>query len=70
MSVWIPDKKLLVSALLISPFKIILFEKQYQAFDIVFHHQMKHHEVRQNYSAGRHIFNSLLSVSSGDESHA
>ena len=28
---------------------------------------MKHLEVRQNYSAARLIFNSLLSVSSGDE---
>ena len=28
---------------------------------------MKHHEVRQKYSAARRIFNSLLSVSSGDE---
>ena len=28
---------------------------------------MKHFEVRQKYSAGRRIFNSLLSVSSGDE---
>ena len=28
---------------------------------------MKHHEVRQKYSAARRIFNSLLGVSSGDE---
>ena len=28
---------------------------------------MKHLEVRQEYSAARHIFISLLSVSSGDE---
>ena len=28
---------------------------------------MKHLEVRQNYAAARLIFNSLLSVSSGDE---
>ena len=27
---------------------------------------MKHLEVRQKYSAGRRIFNSLLNVSSGD----
>jgi len=36
----------------------------------VFHHQIKHLEVRQKYSAARRIFNSLLgvsSVSSGDE---
>ncbi|MCG8407506.1 MAG: hypothetical protein MI923_20090, partial [Phycisphaerales bacterium] len=36
-------------------------------FDTVFHHQMKHLEVRQKYSAARRIFNSLLGVSSGDE---
>ena len=29
---------------------------------------MKHLEVRQKYSAARRIFNSLLGVSSGDES--
>ena len=28
---------------------------------------MKHLKVRQKYPAARHIFNSLLSVSSGDE---
>ena len=33
----------------------------------MFHHQMKHLEVRQKYSAARRIFNSLLGVSSGDE---
>ena len=33
----------------------------------MFHHQMKHLEVPQNYSAARRIFNSLFSVSSGDE---
>ena len=46
---------------------MILFEKKYQTFDTVFHHQMKHLEVRQKYSAGRRIFNSLLGISSGDE---
>ena len=44
---------------------MILFEKKYQTFDTVFHHQMKHPEVRQKYSAARRIFNSLLGVSSG-----
>ena len=43
-----------VFASLISPSKMILFEK-------------KHLEVRQKYSAARRIFNSLLGVSSGDE---
>ena len=69
MSVWKPDHggETAYFASLISPSKIILFEKQYQAFDTMFHHQMKHLEVRQKYSAASHIFNSLLSVSSGDE---
>ena len=56
-----------VFASLISPSKMILFEKKYQTFDTVFHQQMKHLEVRQKYSAARRIFNSLLGVSSGDE---
>ena len=56
-----------VFASFISPSKMILFEKKYQTFDTVFHHQMKHLEVRQKYSAVRRIFNSLLGVSSGDE---
>ena len=80
-------KHCLVFASLISPSKMILFEKKYQTFDTVFHHQMKHCvevrqkysskkkfevrssfvEVRQKYSAARRIFNSLLGVSSGDE---
>ena len=60
-------KHCLVFASLISPSKMILFEKKYQTFDTVFHHQMKHLEVRQKYSTARHIFNSLLGVSSGDE---
>ena len=46
---------------------MILFEKKYQTFDTMFHHQMKHLEVRQKYSAARRIFNSLLGVSCGDE---
>ena len=60
-------KHCLVFASLISPSKMILFEKKYQTFDTVFHHQMKHLEVRQKYSAARRISNSLLSVLSGDE---
>ena len=60
-------KHCLVFASLISPSKMILFEKKYQTFDTVFHHQMKHLEVRQKYSAARRIFNSLLGVSSGDD---
>ena len=60
-------KQCLVFASLISPSKMIFLEKKYQTFDTVFHHQMKHLEVRQKYSAARRIFNSLLGVSSGDE---
>ena len=60
-------KKILIPAPLISPSKIILFEKQYQAFDTVFQHQMKHLEIRRKYFAARVVFNSLLGVSSGDE---
>ena len=56
MSVWISDEKLLIFAFLISPSKMILFEKKYHTFDTVFHHQMKHLEVRQKYSAARRIF--------------
>ena len=67
MSVWISDEKLLIFAFLISPSKMILFEKKYQTFDTVFHHQMKHLEVRQKYSAARRIFTSLLGVSSDNE---
>ena len=67
MSVRKSDEKLLIFASLISPAKIILFEKYYQAFGTVFHHQIKLLEVRQKYFAARRIFNSLLGVSSGDE---
>ena len=31
------------------------------------HHQLKHLERRQKYSAARRIFNSLIDVASGDE---
>ena len=34
---------------------------------LLFHHQMKQLEVRQECSAARRIFNALLSVSSGEE---
>ena len=60
-------KHCLVFASLISPSKMILFEKKYQTFDTVFHHQMNHLEVRQKYSVARRFYNSLLGVSSGDE---
>ena len=62
MSVWISDEKVLIFASLISPSKMILFEKKYQTFDTVFHHQMKHLEVRQKYSAFRVVFSTILSV--------
>ena len=65
MSAWksVFFKKILILASLISPSKIILFERQYQAFDTVFQHQMKHLEIRQKYFAARLVFNSLLGVS-------
>ena len=44
------------------PSKIVLFVKVYQAFDTVFHHRIRHLEVRQKYSAARRIFNSPLSA--------
>ena len=40
---------------------MILFEKKYQTFDTVFHHQMKHVEVRQN-TLLRIVFSTLFSV--------
>ena len=40
MSVWESDEKMLILESLISPSKIILFEKLYQAFDTVFHQKM------------------------------
>ena len=63
MSVWKSDKVLLLLYLasLISPSKVILFEKKYEAFDTVFHHWMKYQDVRLKYPAARGIFNSLLS---------
>ena len=67
MSVWKSNEKLLIFTSLISPSKIILIEKLYQAFNTVVHQQMKHLEVRQKYSAVRRIFNSVFGVSSGDE---
>ena len=39
-SVWKSDEKVLIFASLISPFKILLFEKLYQAFDTVSHQKM------------------------------
>ena len=48
MSVWKSDEKLLIFASLISPSVIILFEKYFQAFDTVFHHQMKHLKFIKN----------------------
>ena len=67
MSVWKSDEKLFIFASLISPSKIILFERWYQPFDTVFHHQMKRLEVRKKFSVASRIFNSLLVVSSGNE---
>ena len=75
MSVWKLYEKLLIFAFLISPSSIesILLQNltlkghEQVTSDIknetVFHHKMEHLAVRQKYSS----FNSLLSVSSGDE---
>ena len=67
MSIWKSDKKLRSFASLISPSKIILFGKKYQAFDAVFITRLNTLEDRQKYSAARRIFNSVLGVASGDE---
>ena len=39
----------------------------YQAWDVVFHHQMKHREESWKYDEQWSIFNKLRGVSSGDE---
>ena len=49
---------------LISPSKIILFDKKYKAFDAV---SSPDETPRQKYPAARRIFNSLLGVLSGDD---
>ena len=48
----------------ISVFSLVLvsIEKIYQTLKTVFNHISKHLEVRQKYSAARHIFNSLLGI--------
>ena len=51
-----------VFASLISPSKMILFEKKYQTFDTVFHHQLKHLEVRQKLTPLRVVFSTLFSM--------
>ena len=66
MSVWKSDEKLLIFVSLISPNNIIFLRSNIKHLPL-FHHQKKHLEVRQKYSAMRRIFNSLLGVSSGDE---
>ena len=64
MSVWISDEKLLIFASLIFPSKMILFEKKHQTFDTVFHHKMKHLEVRQKSDQPGTAFTSFLKVCS------
>ena len=66
MSVWKSDEKLLIFESLISPNNIIFLRSNIKHLPL-FHHREKHLEVRQKYSAVRRIFNSLLGVSSGDE---
>ena len=49
-----------VFASLISPSKIILFEKWYRTFDAVFHYQTKHLEVRQKNIPLRGVISTLF----------
>ena len=65
MSVWKSDEKLLIFVSLISPNNIIFLRSNIKHLPL-FHYQKKHLEVRQQYSAMRRIFNSLLGVSSDD----
>ena len=46
---------------------LLSIEKIYQKLETEFHHISKHLEFRQEYSAARHIFNSLFSVWKYDE---
>ena len=67
MSVLKSDEKLLSFASLISPSKIIFLRSNIKHLTL-FCQQMKHLKGRQKYSTvHRAIFNSLLGVSSGDE---
>ena len=43
------------------------YRKSYQAWDAVFHHQVKHREESWKYDAQRSIFEELRGDSSGDE---
>ena len=67
MSVWKSEKKLLIFASLISPAKIILFEKEYQAFDTVSSPDETPRKSSKILRCASRIFNSLLGVSTGDE---
>ena len=60
MSVWKSDEKLFIFAPLISPGKILLFEKYYQAFDKVFHLVKKHAKIVKNTPLRVVFFDSLL----------
>ena len=66
MSVLKSDEKLLSFASLISPSKIIFLRSNIKHLTL-FCQQMKHLKGRQKYSTVHRIFNSLLGVSSGDE---
>ena len=61
MSVCKSDEKLLIFESLISPNNIIFLRSNIKHLPL-FHHQEKHLEVRQKYSAARRIFNPLCSV--------
>ena len=60
MSVWKSDEKLFIFASLISPGKILLFEKYYQAFDKVFHLVKEHAKFVEN-TPLRVVFSTLFS---------
>ena len=68
MSVWKSEEKLLISASLISPSKIILFEKWYQAFDTSVSSTDEAPWSSSKILCCAHVvFLTLLGVSSGDE---
>ena len=68
MSVWKSDEKLLIFTSLISPAKIlILSEKQYQAFDTDSTPDETPRKSSKILRCASRIFNSLLGVSSDDE---
>ena len=56
-----------ISFIIGEPCDFLIVQVIYQAWDAVFHHQMKHWEESWKYDAQRSIFDELRGVSSGDE---